>query len=99
MSRRVIVCRCEDVTLDEIQSAIDLGYRSIDELKRLTGFGTGPCQGKECQAHVAHLVEAAGGDLTTLRPFTARPPFHPTPLRFFAGVPRLAPDTEPGADE
>ena len=45
MSRRVIVCRCEDVTLDEIQSGIDLGYRSIDELKRLTGFGTGPSFG------------------------------------------------------
>ena len=92
MSRRVIVCRCEDVTLDEIQSGIDLGYNTIDELKRLTGFGTGPCQGKECQSHVAHLVEAAGGEPSTLQPFTARPPFHPTPLRFFAGVPELSPD-------
>ena len=100
MSKRIIVCRCEDVTLDEIQSGIDLGYSSVDELKRLTGFGTGPCQGKECQSHVAHLVEAAGGDLTHAAARSpARPPFHPTPLRFFAGVPKLAPDTDSGADE
>ena len=84
---KIIVCRCEDVTLDELQSGIELGYTTIDELKRLTGLGTGPCQGKECQAHVAHLVENAGGDVVQLRPFTARPPFHPTALKYFAGVP------------
>jgi sarcosine oxidase subunit beta len=87
MSDKIIVCRCEDVTLDELRAALARGYATIEELKRLTGLGTGPCQGKECQAHVAHLLEGAGVAHERIRPFTARPPFAPTPLRLLAGVP------------
>ena len=87
MSEKIIVCRCEDVTLAEVQHAIALHYATVEEVKRLTGLGTGPCQGKECQAHVARLLEASGVEQATLKPFTARPPFSPTPLRLFAGVP------------
>jgi sarcosine oxidase subunit beta len=83
---KVIVCRCEDVTLAELDHALELGYASIEELKRFTGFGTGPCQGKECQAQVARLVEARG---LVPRPFTARPPFSPTPLGVLAGADAL----------
>ncbi len=86
MSEKIIVCRCEDVTLAEVQHAIELSYASVEEVKRLTGLGTGPCQGRECQAHVARLLERSGVDPSALRPFTARPPFSPTPLRLFAGV-------------
>jgi bacterioferritin-associated ferredoxin len=83
---KTIVCRCEDVTLDELMHALSLGYSSIEELKRFTGFGTGPCQGKECQAQVGRLVEAAG---LVPRAFTARPPFSPTPLGVLAGADAL----------
>ena len=68
MSRKVIVCRCEDVTLDDVQHTLDLGYRSVEEVKRYTGLGTGPCQGKECMVLCAHLC---GGNP---QPFTSRPP-------------------------
>jgi sarcosine oxidase subunit beta len=87
VSRKTIVCRCEDVTLDELLAGIARGYSTIEELKRFTGLGTGPCQGKECQSQVAHLLERAGAAPTTIAPFTARPPFAPTPLRLLAGVP------------
>ncbi len=86
MSEKTIVCRCEDVTLAEVKHAIELRYTTVEEVKRLTGLGTGPCQGKECQAHVARLLEGCGVATEALRPFTARPPFSPTPLRLFAGV-------------
>ena len=83
---KVIVCRCEDVTLDELHAALARGYRTVEELKRFTGLGTGPCQGKECQAHVGHLLAEHGAPSEGLRPFTARPPFAPTPLRVLAGA-------------
>ena len=85
MSRKVILCRCEDVTLADVQHAVALGYADVEEVKRYTGFGTGPCQGKECLAVVAcALARLTGVDPATIAPFTARPPLAPTPLRFFA---------------
>ena len=69
MSAKILVCRCEDVTLDDVNHTISLGYRSIEEIKRYTGLGTGPCQGKECMALCAHLCPIA-----TVEPFTSRPP-------------------------
>ncbi len=97
MSGKVIVCRCEDVTLAEVEHALEIGYATIEECKRFTGLGTGPCQGKECQAHVARLLEARGVPPAALRPFTARPPFAPTPLRVLAGAAALV--LAPGDDD
>ncbi len=87
MARKVILCRCEDVTLADVQHAVRLGYTDVEEVKRYTGFGTGPCQGKEClRGVVAAIAEAAGRDTTTLTPFTSRPPLVPTELAILAGV-------------
>jgi sarcosine oxidase subunit beta len=88
MTAKVIVCRCEDVTLDDVQKTLALGYTDLEEVKRYTGFGTGPCQGKECLVHVARLCAEAYAAGTApphpLRPFTARPPLSPTPFGLFA---------------
>jgi sarcosine oxidase subunit beta len=87
MSSKVIVCRCEDVTLDDVRHTLALGYTDLEEVKRYTGFGTGPCQGKECLVHVATLCAAhAGRDgvARPVRPFTARPPMEATPFGVFA---------------
>ena len=56
MSRKVILCRCEDVTLADVQNAVKLGRADLEEVKRYTGFGTGPCQGKECVWAVARIL-------------------------------------------
>jgi len=88
VSRKVILCRCEDVTLADVQHAVRLGRADLEEVKRYTGFGTGPCQGKECLAPVAiqlaRLVEVAPSQI---RPFTSRPPLAPTPLKLLARAP------------
>ena len=84
MSRKVILCRCEDVTLADVEHAVALGYTDIEEVKRYTGFGTGPCQGKECLRNVAlAIARVTGRDLGELAPFTSRPPLAPTELKFF----------------
>ena len=90
MSTKVIICRCEDVTLADIQHTIALGYASVEEIKRYTGLGTGPCEGKECMVQAARLCAAAGS--THVEPFTARPPVAPTPLAIFAA-------SEPGDEK
>ena len=85
MPGKVILCRCEDVTLADVQHAVKLGRADLEEVKRYTGFGTGPCQGKECLREVVRAVaEAAGSAAAALAPFTARPPLVPTELGVLA---------------
>ena len=84
MARKVILCRCEDVTLADVQHAVRLGYTDVEEVKRYTGFGTGPCQGKECLKVIAlELARLTKQEPAAIPPFTARPPLVPTPLKVF----------------
>lgn len=88
MPRKLILCRCEDVTALDVVRAVAAGFRSIEEVKRYTGFGTGSCQGKECLANVARAIATASGvPAATLQPFTARSPLAPTELKYFAAAP------------
>jgi bacterioferritin-associated ferredoxin len=78
MTLRTFVCRCEDVTLGEIEHAIELGLRDVEEIKRYTGLGTGPCQGKECMSTLVQLlVDRKIVEPDEVQPFTARPPTEP----------------------
>ena len=43
--RNTILCRCEDLTRERILACIEEGYQTIDEIKRVTRAGMGPCQG------------------------------------------------------
>ena len=85
MSGKVLVCRCEDVTLHELEEAISRGHADVESLKRYTGFGTGWCQGKGCLAVCARVLAEKGGDSS--HPFTPRPPFHPVTLSHLAAIP------------
>lgn len=91
---KTIVCRCEDVTLHDIEGAFARGYRDIESIKRYTGFGTGWCQGKTCLALCARLVSDRGGDVA--KPITPRPPYHPLPLATLAKLARLEPPLSGG---
>ncbi len=81
---KTIVCRCEDVTLHDLDDAVARGHADIESLKRYTGFGTGWCQGKGCVALCARLLAERGGNAEL--PITPRPPFHPLPLADLAGL-------------
>ena len=85
---KTLVCRCEDVTLHELEDAVKRGHRDIESLKRYTGFGTGWCQGKGCVALCARLLVERGGDASL--PITPRPPFHPLKLADLAGLAEVA---------
>src|SRR6266581_4783785 len=77
---KTILCACEDVTLEEVRRAFAAGHRDLESVKRYTGFGTGPCQGKSCLAAVARELLRLGATPAEIAPFTARPPLQPTPL-------------------
>ena len=81
---KTLACRCEDVTLHELEAAMARGYKDIESVKRYTGFGTGWCQGKWCLALCARLIHERGG--TAFEPITPRPPYHPLPLAALAGL-------------
>jgi len=51
-----IICRCEDLTEDEIVEAIEEGYTTLEELKRKLRLGMGPCQGRTCIPLVMRLL-------------------------------------------
>jgi bacterioferritin-associated ferredoxin len=88
MTDRTFVCRCEDVTTTELEHAFAAGLTTIEELKRYTGFGTGPCQGKECLVAVAAVLVARGlATPESLAPFTARAPTEPVSFGALATVP------------
>lgn len=81
---KTTVCRCEDVTLHDLERAIELGHEDIESLKRYTGFGTGYCQGKWCLALCARLLAERGGAPGV--GITPRPPLHPVRLADLAGL-------------
>ena len=83
-----MLCRCEDMTLADLAHSVSRGYRDIEEVKRYTGFGTGPCQGKECLAVVALvLAKLTGQPPEAVPPFTACPPLAPSPPKLHARGP------------
>lgn len=96
MDRKVVLCRCEDVTAHDVTRAVATGFDSLEEVKRYTGFGTGPCQGKDCLRLVAeHLAKLTDRPIHTLQPFTSRPPLHPVPLAALTPRTRGTPADKP----
>ena len=96
MPGKIILCRCEDVTLSDVERAIRTGFTELEEVKRYTGFGTGPCQGKECLREVtAAVARVTGRAAEEMAPFTSRPPLAPTELALFAAGAEAAAQQDP----
>lgn len=86
MPKNTIVCRCEDITLEEIREWLQLGYTDIEEIKRLTRAGMGPCQGRTCRTHILReLASVSKMPLAELAIPTFRPPVKPVSLKTLAG--------------
>lgn len=78
---KVIVCRCEEVTLKEVRDLIAQGYKTIDEIKRISRCGMGPCQGRTCRSIIAaEIARARGIPVAGVEMPTARPPVKPITL-------------------
>jgi len=51
-----IICRCNEVTQEEIEALIDQGIIDIEMIKRLLRIGMGPCQGRTCIPMVVSIL-------------------------------------------
>ena len=95
---KTILCRCEDVTLEEFRAAYREGFNEIESLKRYTGCGTGFCQGKGCLSEVAgELAALRGVEPAEIRPTVIRPPGEPLTFGQLAGL--EIPEFRPAAQE
>jgi len=76
----------EDVTVAQVQEAMEEGYDSPELLKRFTGAGTGPSQSYLSGQNLAlAMAEVAGAEPGTMRPSRVRPPVEPVSLAVLGG--------------
>ncbi|HCL79370.1 MAG TPA: (2Fe-2S)-binding protein [Synergistaceae bacterium] len=81
----IYVCRCEEITLDEIREWIDRGYDTLDELKRVLRVGMGPCQGRGCQdILLREISKRTGKPIVNVPQSTVRPPVKPVKIGLLA---------------
>ncbi len=81
MKKKAIVCRCEDLTEEDVIKAIKEGYTDLEELRKKLRIGMGPCQGRVCIQIVRKILERYTGKKISKIPLpTSRPPVVPVSL-------------------
>ncbi|CVI63521.1 FAD-dependent oxidoreductase (plasmid) [Agrobacterium leguminum] len=84
---QTLICRCESVSLGDLEQACRSGVQTIGAVKRLTRAGMGPCQGRFCSHNVAQMVhERTGAPITEFSLFAPRLPFKPQPISAFEAL-------------
>ena len=80
------VCRCEAVTLDDIEAAVKDGATSLGGVKQRTRLGMGPCQGRYCASNAAEfLADRMGEAVDEYSFFAPRPPLKPVRIMDVVG--------------
>ncbi len=85
LSDDTIVCRCEEVTLGKIVSAVADGAIDVNDVKRRTRLGMGHCQGRICGQLINELIWKFTGDRKERALFTPRIPAKPVPFEALTG--------------
>jgi len=81
-----IICRCEEITEEEIRESVRNGATDVDAVKRATRAGMGLCQQHTCYRLVAQIIsEMTGRPLSEIVPFTKRAPVRPLPAMVLGG--------------
>ena len=82
-----IICRCEDVTRNDIVKAIEEGHTTLTQIKSYLRCGMGICQGKRCLKLVARIISDKTGVSIAEQEFPrVRPPTTPFPLAALAST-------------
>lgn len=73
-NKDIIICRCEDVSLQDIHDCLNEGYTTFEELKRILRVGMGACQANSCglliQKEIAKFVKKP---LSSIKTHKVRP--------------------------
>ena len=85
LSDDTVVCRCEEVTMQDVISAVADGARDVNDIKRRTRLGMGHCQGRFCGQVINELIWRLTGVRKQREIFTPRTPAKPVPFGCLAG--------------
>ncbi len=84
-----VVCRCEEVTAQQIVETVALGCTGPNQMKSFLRCGMGPCQGRLCGLTVTELIaEARGVPPAEVGYYRLRPPVKPITLAELAQLPK-----------
>jgi NAD(P)H-nitrite reductase large subunit len=87
MEDDTIVCRCEEVTVEEIRKAIREGAVDVTGVKRRTRAGMGLCQGRTCEKIVTQiLVQELQQPLSAFKQATVQTPVQPITFNLLANA-------------
>jgi len=81
---KTYICRCEEVTLVQIEQAIKEGATTLTGIKKRTNAGMGLCQGRTCQKLISRIL-AKKKDPAQILPLTTRPPVRVVKIRDLIG--------------
>lgn len=84
MNEDILICRCQEVTKQEIIDAIKDGATTVDGVKRRTRAGMGLCQAKTCGRLIERIIaEETGLDPEDIKPMRSRMPVRPITVGMF----------------
>jgi thioredoxin reductase len=84
-----IVCRCEEVTAQQIVDTVKLGCPGPNQMKSFLRCGMGPCQGRLCGLTVTELMaDARGVTAQEVGYYRLRPPVKPITVAELASLPK-----------
>jgi NADPH-dependent 2,4-dienoyl-CoA reductase/sulfur reductase-like enzyme len=90
-----IVCRCEEVTAQDVLDSVAIGATGPNQLKAYRRTGMGPCQGRLCGLTVTELMaQARGKTPQEIGYYRLRAPVKPITLAELASVPKTADDVK-----
>jgi sarcosine oxidase, subunit alpha len=76
----------EDLQVKDLVNAVHEGFDSIELMKRYTTVGMGPSQGKLSNSNAARILASARDlPIGAVGLTTARPMYHPVPMKHLAG--------------
>jgi NAD(P)H-nitrite reductase large subunit len=80
--RELLICRCEEVSEEDIRKAVRDGADTISGVKRRTRAGMGLCQGHTCSKLVARIIaEETGKSPADILTPSVRPPVRPLQVK------------------
>ena len=80
-NKKTIICRCEEITLEQINEIIVFVNNDCNELKSFIRCGMGPCQGRMCSLTICELLsEYKNIEMDKIKQFRIVAPIKPVRL-------------------
>ena len=78
-----IICRCEQVSEEDIRKLIKSGITDLNQIKAITRAGMGACQAKTCETLILQMLKEESISQEKITEFTKRPFFVDIPMKMF----------------